>query len=285
MPNRNVNGNILSIWNFPKILVKILGIWYTKNGDFMFTDMENLKIESVICAPSSLHRRYENRQSHALVLKRGGGTRYFFDNRTLILEEGQLLFLPKGACYTVQRVEPWESQYCLINFQADIPQAEPVLVSLGSRIDPEDVIGQLTALRILNTAADRYRLLSLFYTLAAAVAEAGTDPRQEDLLRQKLSPALEMMKENMFDPELRVSQLHGLCGMSDTCFRNLFVECFGMTPKKYILSRRLSHAKTLLDNGEYDSISQAAHLSGFDDPLYFSKAFKKRYGHPPTKNT
>jgi len=259
-------------------------ICYNKSGDFMFSNMENLKIESVICAPSSVHRRYENRSSHALVLKQGGGTRYFFDHRTLILNEGQLLFLPKSACYTVQRVDPWESQYCLINFQADIPDAAPVLVNLPSGTDPAEVVRQMKALRILNTTADRYRLLSLFYSLAACISEAGTDPRQEDLRLQKLAPALEEMKQNMFDPDLRVGQLHSLCGMSDTCFRNLFVSCFGTTPKKYILSRRLTHAKTLLDNGEYDSIAQAARLSGFEDPLYFSKAFKNRYGYPPARN-
>ena len=85
----------------------------------MFDNMEKLKIEGVIRAPSSIHRRYENRQSHALVLKLGGGTRYFFSDRSFVLEEGQVLWIPKGSNYTVQRRESRESEYCLINFQAD----------------------------------------------------------------------------------------------------------------------------------------------------------------------
>lgn len=244
--------------------------------------MENLKIESVIRAPSSLQRRYENRASHALILKCGGGTRYFFEDRTLVLEEGQLLWIPKGCSYTVQRLEAWESEYCLINFQADIPKKEPVLVTLPPRLNGQQLCRQLTALRVLHTAADRYRLTALFYELAACLCERQAVPGDPE--QQLLNPALEYIKQNIFDPELRVGQLHQLCGISDTYFRNLFQKCLGTPPKKYIIDRRLTHAKDLLDHGEYDSVTQAARLSGFEDALYFSKVFKARYGYPPSQS-
>ena len=249
----------------------------------MFADMENLKIESVIRAPSSLQRRYENRASHALILKYGGGTRYFFEDRTLVLEEGQLLWIPKGCSYTVQRQEAWESEYCLINFQADIPENRPILVNLPPRLDSAQLCRQLTVLRILNTPADRYRLMALFYELAACLCESRTTPGPAERQRQILHPALEYMRRNIFDPELRVGQLHKLCDISDTYFRRLFQESMGTTPRRYIIDRRLAHAKDLLDNGEYDSVGQAARLSGFEDALYFSKAFKARYGYPPSQ--
>lgn len=246
----------------------------------MFENMEKLKIEGVIRAPSSLHRRYENRSSHALILKVGGGTRYFFPDRSFVLEEGQVLWIPRGSSYTVQRREPTESEYCLINFQAELPDPGPVLVNLPPWLEGAEVCRRLTALRVLTTTADRYRLTALFYQLLSCLCQEQSHPDRE---RSRLTPALEYMQEKMFDPDLRVEQLHRLCGISDTYFRTLFREHFGMNPKQYILSRRLSHAKGLLDNGEYDSIAQAAHLSGFEDPLYFSKAFKSRYGHPPSR--
>lgn len=248
----------------------------------MFDNMEKLKIEGVIRAPSSIHRRYENRQSHALVLKLGGGTRYFFPDRSFVLEEGQVLWIPKGSNYTVQRRESRESEYCLINFQAEIPDAGPVLVNLPPRLSGPELCHRLTALRVLNTSADRFRLTAIFYQLLACLCEKESNPESTHRNLRRLAPALEYMKEKMFDPTLRVEQLHSLCDISDTYFRSLFREAFGMTPKQYILSRRLNHAKGLLDNGEYDSIAQAAQLSGFEDPLYFSKAFKARYGHPPS---
>lgn len=248
----------------------------------MLSDMENLEIESVIRAPSSLHRRYENRPSHALVLKLGGPTRYFFADRTLVLGVGELLFLPRGSCYTVQRMDARESEYCLINFRGDILDPKPRLVTLPARLDAAQICRELTELRICHTAADRYRRLALFYTLAACMCREETAARQHDI-RGRLAPALAYLKTHMFDPELRIEMLHTSCGMSDTCFRKLFSGCFGVNPKKYILDQRLRHAKTLLDNGEYDSISQAALLSGFSDPLYFSKVFKEHFGYPPSR--
>lgn len=249
----------------------------------MLSNMENLKIESVIRAPSSVRRRYENRASHALILKYGGSTRYFFKDRTFVLEEGQLLWIPKGSSYTVQRQEAWESEYCLINFQADIPGQQPVLITLPPKLNSAQLCRQLTALRVLNTPVDRYRLLALFYELVACICESRTAPGSHEPQLRILTPALEYMKQNMFDPELRVGQLHRLCGVSDTYFRSLFQSVMGTTPKKYIMDRRLTHAKDLLDNGEYDSVGQAARLSGFEDALYFSKAFKSRFGYPPSQ--
>ena len=50
----------------------------------------------------------------------------------------------------------------------------------------------------------------------------------------------------------------------------------------YLKERRLSHAKTLLENG-ISNIADVAELSGFSDPVYFSKLFKQKYGVSPKK--
>ncbi len=249
----------------------------------MFANMENLKIQSVICAPASVCRRYENRPSHALVLRPDGESRYDFDGVYLTLAAGDMLFVPKGSCYTVRRVGEQEQTYCLINFDADIPNARPMVFSMGGHLDNRQVCGRLRTLRLLTSAAERYRLTALFYEIIACACEPDGRVRQSSGKLRQLAPAVELLRKSVFDPELRISALPSLCGMSDTYFRSLFVQCFGVTPKKYVLGRRLAHAKSLLDNGEYDSIAQAAQLSGFDDPLYFSKVFKKRYGYPPTQ--
>lgn len=250
----------------------------------MFSHMENLKIKSVICAPASVCRRYEHRPSHALVLRPDGESRYDFDGRHMTLGAGEMLFVPKGSCYTVRRVGEREQEYCLINFEADIPEGRPTVFSVGGQLDTDRVCCQLRGMRVINTEAERYRLTALFYTLIACACEPEGHLRQSEIRSRQLAPAMTLLRSTIFDPELRISRLPELCGMSDTHFRALFVEAFGVTPKKYVLARRLAHAKALLDNGEYDSIAQAAQLSGFEDPLYFSKAFKARYGYPPTRN-
>ena len=50
---------------------------------------------------------------------------------------------------------------------------------------------------------------------------------------------------------------------------------------EYLRSVRLKYAVTLFDHG-IDSVKNVALLSGFSDPLYFSKVFKDTIGVSPT---
>jgi len=122
--------------------------------------------------------------------------------------------------------------------------------------------------------------MALLYEILACFAES--DKKEMISLSTYLEPALEYLEHHIFDSELRIGRLHELCGVSDTYFRRMFLERFGIAPKKYVLERRLAQAKAILDNGEYSSIGEVASLTGFEDALYFSKAFRKKYGHAPS---
>lgn len=62
----------------------------------------------------------------------------------------------------------------------------------------------------------------------------------------------------------------------------LFYKYAGMGPGDYLLQYRLNRAKELLlaSNAPLRDIAQA---TGFNDPFYFSKAFKKQFSIPPSK--
>ena len=62
----------------------------------------------------------------------------------------------------------------------------------------------------------------------------------------------------------------------------LFRKEMGMTPRQYLMDRRLENAASslaLMDGSL--NISQIARQCGFSDALYFSKVFKQRYGVSP----
>lgn len=56
----------------------------------------------------------------------------------------------------------------------------------------------------------------------------------------------------------------------------------GFTPMQYILSIRISSAQSLLETTEYN-IAEIAAIVGYDDPLYFSRLFKKQIGVSPSE--
>ena len=98
-----------------------------------------------------------------------------------------------------------------------------------------------------------------------------------------ITPAVDYIKKHIYDADLKTDNLHQLCGISGTYFRKIFLANFGTNPQSYILKRRLSHAKALLDSGDFTTISELAASVGYTDPLYFSRVFKKKYGESPSK--
>jgi len=55
-----------------------------------------------------------------------------------------------------------------------------------------------------------------------------------------------------------------------------------ISPAQYILSLRMVNAQSLLENTEYN-IGEIAEIVGYDNPLYFSRVFKKEYGVSPAQ--
>ena len=53
-----------------------------------------------------------------------------------------------------------------------------------------------------------------------------------------------------------------------------------MSPMKYIINTRLENAKQMLSDGA-QQIKLVSYSSGYDNPLYFSNCFKKKYGMTP----
>ena len=53
-------------------------------------------------------------------------------------------------------------------------------------------------------------------------------------------------------------------------------------PLNYILNIRISNAQSLLENTKYN-ITEIAAITGYDNPLYFSRLFKKQTGLSPSE--
>ena len=70
--------------------------------------------------------------------------------------------------------------------------------------------------------------------------------------------------------------------VSISWFIRAFKQCTGSTPMQYILSKRISNAETLLLDHSYN-ITEIAQIVGYDNPLYFSRIFKKIKGLSPSE--
>ena len=83
-----------------------------------------------------------------------------------------------------------------------------------------------------------------------------------------------------FASDLDVEGFAHYTGRSLSAFKKEFGEVFGEVPGKWIISRRLQEAKTLMEKG---AKPLDVYLTvGFKNLSHFSTAFKRQYGYPPS---
>lgn len=87
------------------------------------------------------------------------------------------------------------------------------------------------------------------------------------------------MLENI-DQAMTLDRLADAANMSKFHFSNRYKELTGYSPIKHFLNMKMEHACHLLDSTELGVGAIAAQL-GYDDPLYFSRLFRKTLGQSP----
>lgn len=243
-------------------------------------DIEKPELLNVIEGASALSGSFTARPSSALIFKLSGESVYRFDNFSIRLGRGEVLYIPQGTRYSYGKTETGESRYVLINFTARSAPGSPEKYRPGGNWDFDRFCADLSRQSLLDTPQERYRALSLFYQALDAICETEKNAASQE--SRVIAPAVAYLQKNLYQPELRIGMLHTLCGVSDTYFRKLFTAGFGIGPKQYVLELRLRRARDILAHGEYSTVAQVAKQVGFDDPLYFSKQFRKIYGCAPT---
>lgn len=71
-------------------------------------------------------------------------------------------------------------------------------------------------------------------------------------------------------------------GMCRSKLHRCFRMAYGVTPFEYLRNRRLEAAMDFLTAGRMN-VTQAAYAVGYSSPSYFTKAFKKYFGHLPSE--
>ena len=97
-----------------------------------------------------------------------------------------------------------------------------------------------------------------------------------------LNKLMQIVEDNMEDPEFNVSTLVSEIGMSQTVLYKKIKALTGMSITDLLKSLRLKRATQLLKENKL-SISEVAYSVGFNDRKYFSKEFKKQFGIAPSE--
>lgn len=117
---------------------------------------------------------------------------------------------------------------------------------------------------------------------ASSIEIAPSQPQITPFDEQFMQNVMQVMEKQMDNSDLTIDEFARDLGMGRTVFYQKLKAIIGLSPVDFIRDMRVKRAKQLIDSGEYN-VSTVAYMTGFNDPKYFSKCFKKQYGASPSE--
>lgn len=103
---------------------------------------------------------------------------------------------------------------------------------------------------------------------------------KNEYLDSEMDIATSFFNEN-YNRDINIEEYAVSRGMSVSWFIRNFKKYTGTTPMQFITSIRITNAQMLLETTNY-AINEIARIVGYDNPLYFSRLFRKQKGCPPS---
>lgn len=223
------------------------------------------------------------RPRHGFVLLRKGSGRYYFQNQKIIeVKAGDLFYLPKGWKYYVETLEDSECIAVNISFLEDV-SPEPWAYQPKNFARWEELFENLLRLWRYPAVGYKARCKAILYEMLASFEEDQQTKYLPKDKKERIEAAIVKMEEEFqMGNNVDIAFLAEQCNMSQTYFRRLFGDLYGVSPKQYVLSARMRWAKKMLKNTE-DSITAIAKNCGYDSVYYFSRAFRIHEGVSPSE--
>lgn len=101
----------------------------------------------------------------------------------------------------------------------------------------------------------------------------------------EVAKIINLIDANYTDPSFSIGFAFSSQHLSGDYLRILFKRTTGQSPQGYLIARRIQHACSLLALTGHSgaAIKEIAYQSGFSDPLYFSKSFRKQMNMTPSE--
>lgn len=154
-----------------------------------------------------------------------------------------------------------------------LPSSRPDIVSLFESMTPyfNSDIQPTEELLQLKMIEGIYVLLNTDKNLYASIFDF-TDPWKIDIL--------DFMEKNYMN-DLSMEELANYTGRSLSTFKRDFKKYSTLSPREWLIHRRLEMAHELIRNGGR-KVSEICFEVGFKNLSHFSKVYKETYGVPPT---
>ena len=210
---------------------------------------------------------------HAALSFRVSGTGDFLiAGKRLSVAPGDVLFIPANAPYKVE----YSVSESIVAHLSDCNYTEAEIFS------PKNSASLLLAFRRLledwSELHSTNRAKSAIYDI---LFKMESDKRTA-MESTAFSNCLRYIEAHLGDAALNVGEICRAGPFSASSLQRAFKLHLGISPKQYLDSLRMNRALELLAENTLP-VKNIALACGFADEKYFSRAFKRKYGYPPSK--
>lgn len=201
--------------------------------------------------------------------------------------QGFLISPREVVSYAADDNEPWEYYWVGFNGvdaeylleKCGISMKSPVLTTT----DTQKLRGLFTDMfdAFQNYKTREYTMLAYFYLILSDLMErnAGDEARSTGS-QLYLESAVSYINDN-YAYDISVAGLAKYIGVDRSYLYRIFMESIGLSPEKYIIKVRMTHAANILKTTDL-SVVQVALSTGYRDISHFSNVFKRFFGASPT---
>ena len=188
------------------------------------------------------------------------------------LQPNDILYMPQNLAY---KAEYADTQMLVIHFVTEQNDPCPEVYSIENAQQLCQAFAQ--AHTLWQTKAQGYGVytMSQLYHILGLICDRETKLN----MPSNFLAAIAYIHGNFKDNALSVGAICKSAGIGQTNFRLLFQKYYQKTPVEYIIDLRLECARNQIASGM--PVEQAAVDSGFNDPKYFARTVKKRFGCTP----
>lgn len=250
------------------------GLWIDRIGsgvNFKNTSVESLRILGLYASVG---------------VKSGKGKFYSRETGEIDIEENDIILLFPETEHCYHPDYSWETEWIVWNGD----EAEK-LVSMGYFSPKSPIIknaypalnhahAQLERLMKLESATAVMERKVILLNMLLELHKRSINPDSSNI--NAVKKAIEFIDINI-TKDFAVRNVAEHCGLSETHFRRIFKEEAGVSPKEFIISRKITKAKEYIFSRI--PVKETASMLGFRDEFYFRRVFKKVTGITPGKFT
>lgn len=218
----------------------------------------------------------------------GSRTIYTVEGRVYTLDRPCFVFTRPGEAHQYDFDGSKPIRHMFSHFSLSIDAAE-VFANMADYI-PADGLAHVPqwlqhVIWVASTKRPRHRELMVSLLLAVLEELAAASSSDSQLLSSRVTPpqivqALAYIEAH-YREQISILELAEKVGWSHEYFTRMFVQHQRLSPKQYILQRRIDHACELLRSA-HTTVKEIAYAVGFQSEPYFSRVFSRLVGMSAT---